>query len=380
MYENKTTMRYRVRNKEPLLGDNFFPWGLLGLLFFLLPLLYALFWYAKNTIQHTVKTEITEELNRQNLDWVNVDVDGQEVTLSGRGPKQQGDRAIDIAHDVVGPTFLGSHEVRSEVNGDFTEAAPAKVAAKPVVKPAVAKPVWGRMVGKLDGGVLTLTGAVASQAEKAALIGAANKRLDPPRLARVVDRIQVTKTSLIPTSEVLAKRVGDLLAACGSGESSSINGVYSIQCQAKREQVRSLDSSARAAINGANIGRVSISSSNECNESFAKILDGKSIGFAVGSANLKASSAPLLDQIADLAKSCPGAIRVEGHTDKSGSLEANMALSNARATAVVQALVQRGVKGDRLSPEGFGPTKPRAEGDSREAYALNRRIEFHVSQ
>jgi len=120
--------------------------------------------------------------------------------------------------------------------------------------------------------------------------------------------------------------------------------------------------------------------SNECNQSFAKILDGKSIGFSVGSANLKASSAPLLDQIADLAKSCPGAIRVEGHTDKSGSLEANMALSNARAAEVVNALVERGVKGDRLSPEGFGPTKPRAEGDSREAYALNRRIEFHVSQ
>ncbi len=378
MYENKSTMRYRIRNREPLLGDNFFPWGLLGLLFILLPLLYALGWYAKNTIQNTVQTEITEELAAQNLDWVNVDVDGQEVTLSGRGPKQQGDRAIEIAHDVVGSTFLGSHAVRSEVNGEFAE--PAKAAVKPVAKPAVVKPVWGRMIGKLNEGVLTLTGTVGSQAEKEALVGAAKQRLDPPRLASVIDKVQVTKVSLNPASAVLAKRVGDLLAACGSGEASSIEGVYSIQCQAKRAQVKSLDSSAREPIRGANLGRILISSSNECNQSFAKILDGKSIGFSVGSANLKASSAPLLDQIADLAKSCPGAIRVEGHTDKSGSLEANMALSNARAAAVVNALVERGVKGDRLSPEGFGPTKPRAEGDSREAYALNRRIEFHVSQ
>ena len=378
MYENKSTMRYRIRNTDPSLREHFFPWGLLGLLLILLPLLYALFLYAKNTIERTVRTEITEELAKQDLDWVNVDVDGQWVTLSGQGPKQEGDKALSIGKKLVGPAFMGRFAVPSKVSGSFTE--PAKVAAKPVVKPAVAKPVWGRMIGNLDKGVLTLAGTVGSQAEKDALIGAANRRLDPPRLARVIDKVQVTKVSLNPASAVLAKRVGDLVAACGSGQASSIEGVYSIECQAKREQVDSLDASARELIRGANIGRIAISSSNECNESFVKILDGKSIGFAVGSANLKASSAPLLDQIADLAKSCPGSIRVEGHTDKSGSLEANMALSNARATAVVSALVERGVNGDRLSPQGFGPTKPRAGGDSREAYALNRRIEFHVSQ
>ena len=57
-----------------------------------------------------------------------------------------------------------------------------------------------------------------------------------------------------------------------------------------------------------------------------------------------------------------------------------MALSVARAEAVVEALAERGISRERLSPEGFGPTRPRVEGDTPTAYALNRRIEFHVSQ
>jgi len=57
-----------------------------------------------------------------------------------------------------------------------------------------------------------------------------------------------------------------------------------------------------------------------------------------------------------------------------------MKLSNARAESVVKALVQRGVKNGRLKAQGFGPTKPRAQGTSKEARTLNRRIEFKISE
>ena len=379
MYEKTSITRYRIRNQEPSWRDHFFPWGLLGLLLILLPLLFALFWYAKNEIQQTVQTEIKDELVSQNLGWVNVDVDGQEVMLTGKGSKQEGDRAIALAEKVKGPAWLSGFGAPSKVNGKFTE--PKKVAAKPVVTPPKKEQArWGSLTGNLDAGVLTLSGVVGSQTEKTSIINAANNRLDPPRLAKVVDRLQVSKQALIPASAALAKRVSELVSACKNGQARSANGVFSIECQAKRDQVAQLESQAKVAIRGAKFGRIAINSSDDCNESFVQILDGKSIGFSIGSANLKASSAPLLDQIADLAKSCPGSIRVEGHTDVTGNLESNMALSNARATAVVEALVQRGVKSQRLSPEGFGPTKPRAEGDTKEAYALNRRIEFHVSQ
>lgn len=384
MFENKSTVRYRIRNRDTLLRERFFPWGLLGLLFILLPLLYALFWYAKYEIQNTVKTEIKKELVSQNLEWVKVDVDGQRVMLTGQGSKQEGGRAISVARKVDGIAWMGRFAVPSKVDGNFSE--PTKIAAKPTVKPTVkkepqkAKPAWGKLIGKLDAGVLTLTGTVGSQSEKVALLDAAKNKIDPPRLTTVIDKLEVSKRSLNTASVVLAKRASDLVSICENGESSSIDGVFSIQCQAKRDQVRNLEAVARAPISGIKFGRIQISSADDCNDSFAQILKGKSIRFSIGSADLKSSSTPLLDQIADLAKSCTGSIRVEGHTDKTGNFDSNMALSDARAKSVVKALIGRGVKRERLSPEGFGQTKPRVEGDTRVAYALNRRIEFHVSQ
>ena len=388
MYEQKSTTRYRIRNKKLLLRETFFPWGLLGLLLILLPLLFALLWYAKHEIQRTVQTEIKKELVANKLAWVNVDVDGQAVTLSGEGSKQEGDRAISLAKKVEGEAWLSRFAVPSKVEGKFSQKAEkvAQIAPEPKPKPLVKEQApepklgWGNLLGQLEAGVLTLTGTVGSEAEKVALLDAANKKLDPPRIVEVVDKLQVSEQSLVPASALLAKRASDLISICKSGESSSIDGVFSIQCQAKRNQVEQLESLANAPISGAKLGNIQINSSDDCNDSFARLLEGKSIRFSIGSANLKASSTNLLDQITDLVKSCPGVVRVEGHTDKSGNFDANMALSVARAEAVVEALAERGISRERLSPEGFGPTRPRVEGDTPTAYALNRRIEFHVSQ
>lgn len=388
MHKKQSMIRYRIRSRNPAWKAHFFPWGLVGLLFILLPLLYAMFWYAKNHIQYTVQTEIQTELAAQKLDWVRVDVDGQAVTLSGQGSKREGDRAISLAKQVNDDAFWGRFSVPSKVDGKFTQAVelsvvePVPTAEEPVeiAEAVAAKPLWGRLVGQLDAGVLTLTGTVGSQQEKDALLAAARNKLDPPRLTEVVDKMEVSQQSLVPASAMLAKRASELVAQCSSGQSSSADGVFSLECQTKRGLVKELQSLAMMPIDGAQLGNVMVSSSDDCNQEFAKMLEGKSIRFSIASANLKPSSAPLLDQVTELAKSCSGSIRVEGHTDKTGNFESNMALSGERAKAVVDALVNRGIKRERLSPEGFGSTKPRADGDTKVAYALNRRIEFHVSQ
>lgn len=390
MQKTQNIIRYRIRNRNRLLRDNFFPWGLLGLLLILLPLLFALLWYAKNEIQHTVQTEIENELASNGLAWVNVDVDGQEVMLTGKGFKQDGDRAIALAKKVKKDAWFSQFSAPSKVAGQFSQPAKAVVESvvtpEPVTipveqeEPIVAEQSWGSLTGRLDAGVLTLNGVVGSQAEKAALVDVARAKLDPPRLNEIIDNLEVSQDSLIPASAAIAARASDLIAACDSGQSSSLEGVLSIQCQTKRDRVESIQALANEPIDGAELGSIDVSSADDCNEAFVKILDGKSIRFSLGSSQLKSASTPLLDQVSDIAKSCSGSIRVEGHTDKSGSLESNMVLSDARAKAVVEALVERGVKRERLIPEGFGPTRPRVEGDTRVARALNRRIEFHVSQ
>lgn len=71
-------------------------------------------------------------------------------------------------------------------------------------------------------------------------------------------------------------------------------------------------------------------------------------------------------------------IAVHGHTDKVGSDEDNLQLSEARARAVFNYLINAGIDPQRLMYEGFGSTQPVADNDSKTGRALNRRVEFEV--
>ena len=71
---------------------------------------------------------------------------------------------------------------------------------------------------------------------------------------------------------------------------------------------------------------------------------------------------------------------IEGHTDSDGGANTNLALSQARAEAVEQALIDRGVDGDVLDPVGFGETQPIAPNDTDANKALNRRVTFSAQQ
>ena len=110
----------------------------------------------------------------------------------------------------------------------------------------------------------------------------------------------------------------------------------------------------------------------------ADILGRSHIEFANASAAIGASSKDLLDEIAKAAASCPGGMRIEGHTDARGRAEFNKTLSQRRAEAVRNALVSRGVAAERLLAEGFGPDKPLADNTSDQGRARNRRIEIKI--
>jgi outer membrane protein OmpA-like peptidoglycan-associated protein len=69
---------------------------------------------------------------------------------------------------------------------------------------------------------------------------------------------------------------------------------------------------------------------------------------------------------------------VEGHTDSQGSASYNQDLSQHRAQAVRDYLVTRGIASDRITAEGFGPTRSIADNSSPEGRANNRRVEIVV--
>jgi outer membrane protein OmpA-like peptidoglycan-associated protein len=105
----------------------------------------------------------------------------------------------------------------------------------------------------------------------------------------------------------------------------------------------------------------------------------EAIHFETGQAQIKQESYGLLDQVALMIKANPDLhVRVEGHTDDTGPHETNMRLSEARAAAVKQHLVSKGVSPQRLSSKGYGPDKPLINETTPEARAKNRRVEFIV--
>lgn len=124
--------------------------------------------------------------------------------------------------------------------------------------------------------------------------------------------------------------------------------------------------------------RVEAESAAACEASFESLLQDAQIRFASASATLLASSDPLIDRIAQAAADCPGVIRIEGHTDSTGPEEANLALSQARASSVRNALVDRGIAPERLDAVGFGEAEPVQTNGTPVGRAANRRIEFRI--
>jgi outer membrane protein OmpA-like peptidoglycan-associated protein len=115
-----------------------------------------------------------------------------------------------------------------------------------------------------------------------------------------------------------------------------------------------------------------------CEAAFASLLGTARIEFASGGSAIDARSDELLDRLAAAARGCPGRVQIEGHTDNVGDPASNQRLSAARAAAVRDALVQRGMPAERLLTVGHGDTQPLADNADAAGRAANRRINFRA--
>ncbi|WP_437720993.1 OmpA family protein [Sorangium sp. So ce861] len=102
--------------------------------------------------------------------------------------------------------------------------------------------------------------------------------------------------------------------------------------------------------------------------------------FASGKSELLPIAKEKLNQVATTLKdqgSPP--LRIEGHTDSTGSAQANRKLSLARADSVKAHLVSVGLPADKIATVGHGPDRPVADNASAEGRANNRRVEIIVN-
>lgn len=108
-------------------------------------------------------------------------------------------------------------------------------------------------------------------------------------------------------------------------------------------------------------------------------LDGYSLKFDTDKAELSERVQEELAEIFAILSSNPTvSVIVEGHADETGSEGYNQKLSEKRATAAVDYLIQLGVSADRLSIKGYGETAPLSDNSTSEGRAANRRVEFKV--
>ena len=111
---------------------------------------------------------------------------------------------------------------------------------------------------------------------------------------------------------------------------------------------------------------------------YRKVLD--FVYFDFNSIRLREESQDELNRLRDFMLSNIGtSIEIAGHTDNIGTRSYNKSLSQARAQAIVNFLIQEGVDTERVIPKGYGESDPIASNDDeKDGRELNRRVEMRV--
>lgn len=107
--------------------------------------------------------------------------------------------------------------------------------------------------------------------------------------------------------------------------------------------------------------------------------------FDFDSAELRPTAEPSLDTLVALLADTGSVVEVTGHTDGLGTDEVNQPLSQERAEAVADYLVEQGIEADRITSSGAGSSEPVADNthpdgrDNPEGRQANRRVEVRYS-
>ena len=105
----------------------------------------------------------------------------------------------------------------------------------------------------------------------------------------------------------------------------------------------------------------------------------KNIFFDFNKATIRSESTAELNRLVKMLNDVPSmTIEISGHTDNVGSVDYNKKLSGDRARSVVNYLINKGIKKERLSAAGYGESQPLESNDTEKGRQMNRRTEFKV--
>lgn len=314
---------------------------------------------------------------------INVTMDGQKAVLSGmvrsEAERQQAETAV-LASTGKGGLIMGG-------------VTRVDVKAVKVVKP-VTDPWWSATVQK--DGSLVLDGYVHSAAQREAILARAESQYPD----KVIDKMQIAPDAFdgaLPGMLALMGRLPGLQNASAGLKDGAfwLKGIAQTRKAGLTAEL-GMDALAKGYGGAADISMPpppenqfgvavdagqKISDSDKCQSLFSDALGKNTILFSFGKADINRSSYPFLDFLGELADQCSAFnLDVAGYTDNVGPRVVNMALSDARAKAVRDYLVGKGVAATRLSAQGFGPDRPVCTENTRKCRAQNRRIEIKVER
>ena len=240
----------------------------------------------------------------------------------------------------------------------------------------------GSAVATYTDGRIVLTGTVATEAQKQAMFDAAAQVV---AAANIDNQIEVVADTAITDEDIAA--LATLTAAMPPnlviGETGFASGkLYAKGVYLNDATKATFEAAAAAAGATATLEARPTATTDDAaalKQELNDLVAAEPILFDPGRDTIKAESQATLDKVAAIANKYAGvAIAIQGHTDSQGGEAGNQTLSEQRAAAVLQALVQRNVDANQLASVGFGETQLILENGVENA-TKSRRVVFDVA-
>ncbi|MEE6262714.1 OmpA family protein [Plantactinospora sonchi] len=304
--------------------------------------------------RHRMEADLTQ---RSTQALHSAGLSGVRVTFTGR------DGRLRAASSAEAAQALGIVRALEGVRAAEAEVPPGSERAPVPVPPSV--------LLTLADGTVSVSGTVPTEASRVALVRAAAEMVGTED---VDDRLTVDDSV---TDSALSGLPSVLHALGGKADGTTValdGGTLTLTGTASSE-VRKTAVLAAARSTGAQVvDRLQVA---DVRRQVAKLPP---LTFSLGGASLTAASRTTLVRLGRILRDNPSTrIRVEGHTDSSGSAGSNLVLSRVRARAVLTFLVDQGVAADRLTSRGYGETRLKVPDTSPANRAENRRVELVTS-
>lgn len=312
------------------------------------------------------------------MDWIGaVEYSLEQIALLDKGSVSLTGRRYDISGEAQSSTAYGT------LTEALKKTLPASMElSKAAISPAAISPFVVSVTRLPDS--LSLAGYVPTDDAAKAILDAARPKFTNDRLeARLIlaggapDRlVEAVTAALLAVSRLEGGRadfVDRKVTLSGLAATDAARGSIEAEFRSELPNGFELSSTVTTAAGGDPL------TGPDCQTALRAETDREQIQFDGNSSDILSNSFGLIDRIAAIAQRCPAAtIEIGSHLDSSAGTKRSQAVSEARANAVADRLATDGVRRERLSPVGYGSSRPIASNSSAVGRAQNRRIEFNV--